>query len=351
MRPICHINLSRGYRGGERQTELLIRWLAGQGLRQRLIARAGQPLIERLADVASLERIAVRKPFVRYVRRCRGAIVHAHEAHAAKLALAARLLAGAPYLVTRRIGKRPGNNPLTRTVYRRADALVAMARSVADGLGGYTGRRDIVVVPSAISDLRADPERVNAIRRRWPGCFLIVNAAALVDAQKGQSHLINVAHRLRLECAAVQVLLLGEGRDRAVFEAATRDLANVALLGFVDNVGDYLAAADAFVLPSRFEGIGGACLDAMAFGLPVIASAVDGLPEIIRDGENGLLVNPGDEDGLFDAICRLHDDRALAANLGAAGRHTAADFTAEAMGRRYHALYKEIDSRGLGCAY
>ncbi|MDN5861979.1 MAG: hypothetical protein L0H19_00860, partial [Salinisphaera sp.] len=86
MKPICHINLARGYRGGERQTELLIRELARLGWAQRLLARAGEPLSKRLQDIPALEIIEARKPYFRHVPALRNTIAHAHEARATKLA-------------------------------------------------------------------------------------------------------------------------------------------------------------------------------------------------------------------------------------------------------------------------
>lgn len=343
MTPVCHVNLARGYRGGERQTELLIRELAGRGVRQRLVARAREPLAERLQDVPGLEICAIRKPFVRHAGKHRGFVLHAHDAKAAKFAHVAWCLTGAPYVVTRRIRKRPGNNPWTRAAYRRAAAVVAVAESVARGMRGYVPDQRLHVIHSALGRLPVDAEARDCIRARWSTAFLIINAAALVHSQKGQWHLLQVARRLMTERSDVHFVLLGDGPDRQWLEQSAADLRNVTFEGFVDNVGDYLAAADAFVLPSLHEGIGGACLDAMYSGLPVIASAVDGVPEIVADGENGLLVPPGDETALLKAICRVRDDRTLATALGEKGRSMAAAHVPEHMADHYLALYESFN--------
>lgn len=343
MNKICHVNLSRGYRGGERQTELLVRALAARGIHQRLVVRRGEPLHGRLHDVANLETVAVRKPFAGTAPRLlRGAIAHAHEAKAAKVALIANRIWGAPYVLTRRIGKIPGGNPLTRSVYRHAEGVVGVAGSVAEMLREYTRRGDVSVIPSATSDLAVDAVRLEALRARWRGRFVVVNVAALVDSQKGQSHLLRVARRLSVSRPDMHFVLLGDGPDREFFERQASGLQNVSIEGFVDNVGDYLAVAEAFVLPSHHEGIGGACLDAMRFGLPCIASAVDGLPEIVTDADNGLLVAPGDEDELAAALMRVHDSPELALRLGKRGREVAANFSADHMAEAYLRLYKKM---------
>ncbi|MES1936576.1 glycosyltransferase family 4 protein [Salinisphaera hydrothermalis] len=341
MSRICHLNLARGYRGGERQTELLIRELARRGAAQRLIARRGQPLAERLADLSELEIVPVRKPFAMRVTSVRGAVLHAHETRASQLAWWRWRVAGTPYIVTRRIGKRPSANVVTRAIYRDAAACVGVAGSVAREIADYA-QRDVATIYSALSDLPVDQGRSQALRKRWGDAFVVLNVAALVDAQKGQSHLIEVARRAASERPGMHFVLAGAGRDRTAFERQARGLANIEFAGFVDNVGDYLAAADAFVLPSRHEGIGGAALDAMRAGLPVVASAVDGLPEFVDDGRNGLLVPPGDENALFNALIRLRDEPELARALGAAGQSTAARFSVARMADAYQALYARI---------
>ncbi|WP_423823430.1 glycosyltransferase family 4 protein [Salinisphaera sp. SPP-AMP-43] len=341
MSRIAHLNLARGYRGGERQTELLIRELARRGVAQRLVARRGQPLAARLADLSDLEIVPVRKPFAMHLAAVRGAVLHAHETRAAQLAWLRSRVAGTPYIVTRRIGKRPSASVVTRAIYRDAAACVGVAGSVAREIADYANR-DVATIYSALSDLPVDPTRARALRKRWGDAFVVLNVAALVDAQKGQSHLIEAARRAAAQRPSMHFVLAGAGRDRQVFERQANGLANVEFAGFVDNVGDYLAAADAFVLPSRHEGIGGAALDAMRAGLPVVASAVDGLPEFVDDGYNGLLVPPGDPNALYDAIARLQDEPELARSLGTAGRRTAVRFSVARMADAYQALYARI---------
>src|SRR5690606_27319039 len=121
----------------------------------------------------------------------------------------------------------------------------------------------------------------------------------------------------------------------------------VRFTGFVREVGNYLASFDVFILPSNREGIGAVLLDAMSFGLPVVASRVAGLPEIVRDGRNGLLVAPRNPGELREAILRLHADPSLRARLGEEGRRFAAGFTPAGMARQYVALYRRILEQGI----
>jgi glycosyltransferase involved in cell wall biosynthesis len=107
-------------------------------------------------------------------------------------------------------------------------------------------------------------------------------------------------------------------------------------------VGDYLAAFDIFILPSNREGIGSVLLDAMDRQLPIVATRVGGVPDIVHDGENGILIEPGRVDQLQAAILRLRRDRELRHDLGARGQVFAKDFTAAAMARKYLDLYRSV---------
>jgi glycosyltransferase involved in cell wall biosynthesis len=118
-------------------------------------------------------------------------------------------------------------------------------------------------------------------------------------------------------------LLVGEGPHRQVVEAelaALRPAAPIVLAGNRDDVGELLARSHLFVLSTRSEGLPVTVLEAMAAGLPVIASRVGGIPELVVDGETGFLVAPGDPDGLAEAIDRLLGDAGLRERFGAAGR-------------------------------
>jgi glycosyltransferase involved in cell wall biosynthesis len=136
--------------------------------------------------------------------------------------------------------------------------------------------------------------------------------------------------------------LLGSGVDEAAFRALAAQQSNVELAGQVDNVGDYLVLFDAFVFPSLHEGMGSTLLDAMAFALPIVATSVGGIVDLIRDGQNGILIEPSRPDALRDAVARLHDDPALARRLGDAGRRVAQDHSPGVMADRYLDLYRTV---------
>ena len=119
-------------------------------------------------------------------------------------------------------------------------------------------------------------------------------------------------------------------------------MGNISFTGWVENVGDYLAAFDMFVLPSLREGFGSILVDAMQFGLPIVASSVGGIPDIIEHGKNGFLVTPGDECELADAIVHLYTDAGMRDAMSTAALRRAKDYRPEKMIECYWNLYREI---------
>jgi glycosyltransferase involved in cell wall biosynthesis len=147
------------------------------------------------------------------------------------------------------------------------------------------------------------------------------------------------------EMPELVVLCAGDGPHRGAFEreAAERGLTNaVRFLGHRADVPALLALSRLVVLPSLAESFGFAALEAMSLGRPVVASRAGGLPEVVRDGDTGLLVDVGDAAGLARAMVALLRDPERAAALGAAGRERARGFSCDRMLRGYEAVYGRI---------
>lgn len=338
---IAHINLARGFRGGERQTELLIRELAAAGLSQRLVARRGEPLLERLADLPSLERRAVPPGVFAAARELHGAsLVHVHEGRALQAAFIAHMRYGTPYVVTRRVQQGPSHHWLNRIMYRRAACLAVLSEAIGASLRALDPQLRFTVIPSAVSRLVPDPARVAEIRGSYG--FIVGHVGALVDSHKGQRQIIAMARQLTATHPDIVFLLIGSGRDEHVLRREAGSLPNLRFVGQVGDVGNWLAALDVFLYPSRHEGLGSVVLDAMAAGLPVVATAVGGIPEMITEGVNGLLCQPDDIACLTAAVLTLHADAELRRRMGEANRRRAEAFAAPAMSRRYIELYQTI---------
>jgi len=342
-RRVAHINVARDYRGGERQTELIIRELAKYDFDQILVARRDEPLAWRLNDLDIDVRLSKSGNPIGVCALTRGAdLVHAHEGRSAYAAWLRSVISGTPYVLMRHVSNPVSDHWFAHRAYRGAERVCAVVPAVAEAVKRFDPAVRTEVIYASSSALPVDPDTSAAIRKRFEGKYLVGHVAALVNSDKGQEYIFEAARELQKTHPDIHFLLVGRGPDEAMLKEMSSDLGNVEFEGFVDNVGDYLAAFDAFILPSNIEGIGSILLDAMDQRLPIVAAAVGGVPSIVIDGDTGLLIEPKRPDQLRDAILRLRANPDLAQQLGARGFELAREFSPVKMGQRYAALYEEI---------
>lgn len=348
------IDTEDGWRGGQLQVLLLARGLAahprfaGEAV---TACRAGSPLAARLA-AANLPRIELPpaspwSPAAVWRLRCAAReqaadILHAHASHAHTLAALAAVGTGRRLVVTRRVDFRPKG----LWKYRRCARVVAVSDAIAGILraSGLPGER-IQTIRDGIDASRfagADRAAARAALSLDDGQRAVLCVAALED-HKDHATLLAAWEAVAAADPGAVLLLAGDGSLRPRVEAAAAALPRVRVLGFREDIPALLAAADAFVLSSHLEGLGSAVMDAMAVGLPVAATRAGGIPELIADGEDGLLVPVRDPPALAAALTRLLADPALRARLGAAAARTAAArFGAESMVGAYADLYHHL---------
>ena len=276
-------------------------------------------------------------------------VVHAHlgeDAAVLLVALAAARRWSVPLVVTVHMSPRhtlAGTGPrarFLRTVggagealaLRRAAAVVTLTDRLAGLVSGVAADR-IHVIPSGT--------RVFDAAAGGPTGVLFLGR---LHRQKGVDTLIRA---LPLLPPDVTVMLVGDGPERAALRRLTADLGvadRVTVTGFVlhDMVPGLLAGADVVVMPSRYEELGTALVEAMAAGRPVVASRVGGIPELVRDGVDGLLVPPDDPAALAKAITRVLANPVLAAELGASGRARVAGHHWAALAGRVLGVYRSV---------
>jgi glycosyltransferase involved in cell wall biosynthesis len=260
-----------------------------------------------------------------FIRAEKVQIVHAHTAHAVAFGALATMGTDAAMVMTRRVDFRLRANPFSRWVYGRAKAIIAISSAVADALvASGIPRSRIEIVHSGIdlsrSVQRAPAERLAALGVR--GGPVVVQVAAFVP-HKDPVTFVRAMAVVREKVPSVQALMLGEGPLRGEVESTRRELSLEDVVhapGHVPDAESILLAADVATLSSREEGLGTTLLDALAFGVPVAASAGGGISESIINGETGLTAPVGDYEGLGRAIIRLLEDSPLAMRLVTAGR-------------------------------
>jgi glycosyltransferase involved in cell wall biosynthesis len=352
--------------GTERQMTELIRRLDPDRWRVHLVCfQAKGAWLERVSSrVASVVELGITSfrsraaasqflDFARWCRASRIAVVHTTEMYSNTFGLPAAALAGVPV----RIGNRREINPdkstaqiaMQRVGYACAHRIVANCQAGADRLRREgVPRAKIAVVPNGIAISIAHTMR----RADWRPRIVVV---ANLRPEKGHDVLLDAAALVVREFPDIRIDFVGGGTERAALEARTSRLGLggvVSFRGHIDDVPSALAEADLFVLPSRSEAFPNAVLEAMAAGLPIVATRVGGVPELVDDGRTGLLVPPGSAAELARRLCELLSQPALAARLGqAAQREAKSRYSFDRMVASFESIYlTELTRRGAALA-
>jgi len=364
---VAHFSDSEAFGGTERALLHLIGGLDHARWRP-ILFHAAAPGAAQLADEARALGVPTRAvpvarraarglasivPLVRALRRERAAVFHAHQiwslscrygivaAACARVRVrvaTAQLFVEMPPL----LGIDVQHAVLTRCLHRH----IAVSRFVASRLRDrfHVPPGKIVVIPNAATAGGTVSPVPRSELARDVSTSIVLTVARL-DAQKGIAHLLDAA----VAVPRASFAIAGEGPDRAALEqrAATLGVSDrVRFLGHRHDVPALLAAADLFVLPSLYEGLPLAVLEAMAAGVPVIATSVGGTAEVVRDGETGTLVPPADADTLSSAIARTLADRQQASRLALAARSLVAqEHSVTSMVGSVSRLYEELLAR------
>jgi glycosyltransferase involved in cell wall biosynthesis len=233
-------------------------------------------------------------------------------------------------------------------IARLSDAFIAVSRAGERSMIEAEGipENAIVYVPNGIAPLPAgDGPRLRrelGIEAAAP----VIGSVGHLRAEKAYDVLIEAAAILRDRHPGLRVLIAGEGPERESLEALRSRLGlegTVLMPGARDDVADVLAAIDVAVCCSDFEGGPLSVMEYMAAGRPVVATRVGGLPELVRDGETGVLVDPRDPDALADAAGSLLGDPALRDHLGERGREVQrAEYDIDVWAGRLERLYEDL---------
>jgi glycosyltransferase involved in cell wall biosynthesis len=341
----------RGIGGSERHLLTLLPALAARGI-DTVFVGLDDPEWDAHDFYGALSVPAIRLPsprdvdpllVARLLRVLDADIVHTHLVHADLYGGVTAKLRGA-----RLVSTKHNDDPFRRGPFRHVERGLARLAdrtiAITESLRRFT--IDDVGVPAAkVETIRYG---LDDLPEPWgenppdavPGEARVILAVSRLTAQKGLDTAVRALALLPADCVLV---VLGEGPERSALEALARALGvddRLFLLGRVPDVAAWLRRASVFVHPARWEGFGLAVLEAMLAGLPVVASRVSSLPELVVDGETGILVEPGDERALADAIAAARPE------LGDAGRVRAgAEFSVARMADRTAALYASVATR------
>ena len=356
---LAHALATRGHEVHLISSDLPFRWRSGvPGLSFERVETPTYPLFRQpqylLTLTNTIVRLAHRRPLD---------IVHAHYAvpHATAAFLADQILRGdmgarAPKTVTTLHGTDitlVGSDPSFKQVVAFSIEQSAGVTTVSESLKADTRRalgtqRDIRVIPNFLDCDAYRRQPAPALRQRFcPGAdgeALVLHVSNFRPVKR-VGMVLDIFQRLRGSVRA-RLVLIGDGPDRADLE---RRVTEAGLSDVVDFVGEqpdvvsWLSAADLFLLPSSEESFGMAALEAMACEVPVVASRVGGLPEVIQDGVTGFLCAPDDVDGMAARAIAVLKDADLRRRIGsAAAEHVRTHFCEGVVVPMYEAFYREV---------
>lgn len=306
------------------------------------ISRAGIPC--RALDLRSKTDVARLAALPGIFARGKFDVVHAWLFHANILARLLRPFARCPVLTSER-GVEKEKSPfrvwVDRVTSPLADLVLVNAQAIADVL---TTRERLDPAKIRVLENGVDLSRfAQVVPPSGPPRLICV---ARLDPIKAHVDLLAALPPLLARWPALTLDLVGDGPMRGPLEEKARALGvagSVRFLGARTDVPQLLAGAHVFVLPSLSEGMPGSVLEAMASGLPVVATRVGGTPEIVEEGKTGLLVEAGNPEALSRALSVVVEDPQLAGDYGEAGARRAKErYTREAFIKRHEALYEEV---------
>lgn len=359
---ILHIVNSLECGGAEHLALETVRALAARGWRPALCALGGNRMPEETSGlrVAELRARGFSDPLgfarlARLVLKWRPRVIHTHliwsdlwGCAAARLARTAILVSTAHSAVDRRARSAPLRYLCCKAARRRSWTL-----AISNAVAAYRAEQGeplerMSVLPNAVDVGRFAAGDGLRMRRGWgiPTDLPLIGCVARLDPIKGLTVLLRAFARLRASRA--RLVIVGGGPEEAALRALARSCGageRVTFAGALPRreIPDALAAFDAFVLPSLHEGLGIAIIEAMAAGRPVVASRVDGIPELVRHRETGLLAPPGDAEGLARMLDLLLARPTFALALGRAAQAEAwRRFDLSPYVSRLEALYRRL---------
>ena len=294
---------------------------------------------------------------VRFVRHERIDVIHCHGYKANILmGLVPKAVRGVPYLVTmhgwtstRMWSKLRLYEMADVVMARRAGCAVVVCDAMRNDPRIRAARLKVRVVHNGISDLKCQSNAGNglgSIGVKHDSDKLIIGTVGRLSPEKGFDVLVSAVARVVHGGQAVRLVMIGDGPERDRLEALARERGVaecVHFTGYIPEASRFMRGFDIFVMSSLREGLPLTLLEAMQAGVPVVATRVGGIPEVLGDGRCGILVNPGNEDELARAIIQLYDSWEMRRQLAVAGKdRVRGEFSSENMEQKYRAIYEQV---------
>lgn len=353
---ILHIDTEKTWRGGEQQVLYLIKGLKERGHTPVVVCQP-ESLLEGAVINAGIEAIPLRMrgefdipaawQIGRLLRKGDYDILHTHTSHAHSIGLLSRLFGKVKGMVVSRRVDFPINNSFKYSYFDVRYIAVSEAIKKVMMDGGVPENK-IDVVRSCIDLSGLDNAPIADIRTELgitKDAVVTGNIAHMAD-HKGQIYLIRAALIVKNKYPGTKFVIVGDGELREKLEAEAKKLGLdgvVLFTGFREDIASLLSSFDIFAFPSHLEGLGTSLLDAMAMKIPIVSTTAGGIPEVVQDGVNGILVPPKEPEALAGAIMALIEDPGLRLKYGNAGRSIVEEnFTVDKVVDGTLAVYKRM---------
>jgi glycosyltransferase involved in cell wall biosynthesis len=358
---ILHISTARSWRGGEQQIAYLIAELAKQNTQQFVVCIKDAPLYKwclnnnipakGLKKRSSLD-LSFAYKLKKYSQKNNIQIWHSHDSHAHGFGVYANALFGAntPLIVSRRVDFPVASSSLSAFKYNHPSVkkILCVSAAIANIVKAKLKNPSVVdVVYSAIDNNKFNDLKKGQLRAELgltPQDKIIGNIAALAD-HKDHSTFIDCAEILLRNNPEFKFVIAGDGELRESLEAkaALKGLSDkIFFLGFRADVPDVIADFNIFLFTSKTEGLGTSILDAFAAGIPTVATAAGGIPEIVEDQKTGLLCPIADPAKLATAVLSLLNDERLAKKMVSSASEKLDLFSLENLGLKTFEQYKIV---------
>ncbi len=357
---ILHIDTDKTWRGGQQQAASLIKHLYTMGHENILASPPDSELLRRIPDAMcakvplsmhnELDIMAAFK-LSGIIKSQKPDLIHAHSGRAHTIGLMARMLSvkSIPLIVSRRVDFPIKMGLFSRWKYNKADYYIPISKKIASRLVDYGISSDrMKVIYSGVEPDRFRNVDKEHLREEFSldADSIIIGNIAYCDAPKCQRDIIHAAPIVLQKIPNAQFFIVGDGplREELIEMANELGVADrIHFPGFQSNIGDYLKLIDIFLMVSEDEGLGSSILDAQYFGLPVIATPVGGIPEIVIDGETGILTPVNDYQKLADNIIDLANSSYKRQQIGELSRRKVLDsYTTEIMAQNILQTYHDV---------
>ncbi len=357
---IMHLDSALSWRGGQQQVLSLVQGSHQRNIISFLACPPGSVLFKEalsrgisvfpLHIFAEWDILAVRR-LRQMIRNLKVNILHCHDSHAHTIGLLATMgLDNCKVVVTRRVDFRVGNNIISNFKYKHGvDKFIAVSEGVkkvleSDGIDPSS----ITVVHDGIEVNRfLCRDKAEHLYHEFgldPSKPVIGNIAALAP-HKDQKNLLQAAKIVLEQIPEAQFLVVGAGALEKELKQLAADLKireRVKFTGFRPDIPQILTIVNIFAVSSYLEGLGSSTLEAMSAGLPIVATRTGGIPEIVENNINGILVPPRDSESLARGIIALLRDQKMREKMGSASRQLVKNFSVDKMVEGNIALYQQV---------